>query len=357
MLASPVFGALDGRLPRKLLIATGIVLWSLATFGAGLATGFYSFLLLRSLVGVGEAAYATLSPSVISDFYPPDRRNRVLTLFNMAIPVGAALGFVLGGLLGSRFGWRYAFFFCGLPGLLTAALLLFVREPRRGDFEADAPGPRPAWPETLRLLGHNREYLFAVAGYTAVTFASGAMADWFPTYLSRLRGFTLAEAGSLTGAMTVTGGLLGTLCGGLLGDRLRGRTRKPYLAASALSMILATAFATLALLMGQRLLIALAMFLAQFFLWFYNGPINATIVNVVGARMRSRAISLSILSIHLCGDAVSPFIVGQVSDKSGNLGLGMMLIPVTLFLGAGIWLVGWRTLPPHAADLAIAPKL
>ncbi|MCX6927111.1 MAG: MFS transporter, partial [Verrucomicrobia bacterium] len=93
MLTSPIFGALADRYPRKWLIAAGVGLWSLATSGAALAVGFWSFLLARALVGVGEAAYATLSPALLSDFYPPQRRNRVLTFFFVAIPVGSALGF------------------------------------------------------------------------------------------------------------------------------------------------------------------------------------------------------------------------------------------------------------------------
>ncbi len=360
MLASPVFGALDGRVPRKVLIAAGVALWSLATGAAGLATGFASFLVLRSLVGVGEAAYATLSPALLSDYYPPDRRNGVLTLFNMAIPVGAALGFGLGGFFGARLGWRYAFFLCGLPGLVVAGLVLLLREPTRGRYESTRPftegagqggaptsaASPPGWPETLRLLAGNREYLIAVAGYTAVTFASGAMADWFPTYLFRLRGFSLAAAGTLTGAMTVTGGLFGTLVGGLLGDRLR--TRKPYLALSSLSMVAATVCTCLALFARAHAVLAACMFLSQFFLWFYNGPINATLVNAVSGRFRSRAVSLSILAIHLGGDAISPPIVGKVADLCGNLWSGLLLIPVSLAVGAGIWAVGWRTLPDPA---------
>src|SRR5262249_44061102 len=152
MLTSPVFGGLADRGSRKLLIAAGVAMWSLATASAALATGFTSFLIARALVGVGEAAYATISPSLLSDFFPPDRRNRVLTIFYAAIPVGAALGFVLGGVLGHAYGWRAAFLACGLPGLLAAGLALLIKEPERGRFDVGSVTAAPSWPAALRQL-------------------------------------------------------------------------------------------------------------------------------------------------------------------------------------------------------------
>ena len=332
-----------------MLIALGVALWSLATAGAALAVGFWSFLFARALVGVGEAAYATISPSLISDFYPPTRRNRILTLFYIAIPVGSALGFTIGGVVGASFGWRAAFLVCGLPGLGAAALALLIREPGRGTMDIEKKVQKaPGWSETLKLLSRNREYLVAVAGYTAVTFAAGGMADWFPTFLTRYRHMGFAEAGNVVGPATVVGGLGGTLVGGLLGDWLRKKTRQPYLALSSVSLIPATGFAIAALVVESKPLIFATILLAQFFLWFYNGPINTVLVNSVTANIRARAFSLSILSIHILGDAISPPIIGVISDTTGRLPLGMVLIPITVALGGLIWGVGWRTLPERA---------
>jgi MFS family permease len=327
---------------RKVLIALGVALWSLATAGAALATGFVSFMVARALVGVGEAAYATISPSLISDYFPPERRNRILTYFYVAIPVGAALGFTLGGVVGNAYGWRAAFLVCGLPGLLAAGLALAIREPGRGTLDPVVLGAVPGWPEALRRLRTTAPYVIAVAGYVAVTWAGGGMADWFPTFLSRFRGMSIAEAGSLTGTATVVGGLAGTLTGGLVADRLKRRSRSPYLALSAGSMVPAAGFAAVALTAHGRLAIGVAIVLANFFLWCYNGPINAIIVNSVPAAMRARAVSISILSIHLLGDAISPTMIGAISDRTGNLMNGVALIPVMMLVGAGIWGYGWR---------------
>ncbi|MEN9787796.1 MAG: hypothetical protein RLZZ299_3060 [Pseudomonadota bacterium] len=354
MLTSPVFGALADRWPRRFLIAGGVALWSLATAGAALATGFWTFLLARALVGVGEAAYATLAPGVLSDVHAPEARNRVLTLFYVAIPVGAALGFGVGGVLGKALGWRAAFLACGLPGLLAALLALRIRDPRENAAAGEAlrrgahpPPPQegsaepPGWPHALRVLRANRTYVVAVAGYTLVTFASGGMADWLPTWLARERGMDLARAGTLVGAVTVLGGLGGTATGGWIAERLKGRDGDPYLATSAFTMIPAALLAAAALLAPGTVAPVVLVGAAQFFLWCYNGPINTLIANSTDADLRARAFSLSILCIHLFGDAISPPILGAVSDATGNLTLALGIVPVALLAGAGVWLRGW----------------
>jgi len=348
MVASPVFGALADRWPRTWLVAGGVALWSLATGAGALATGFVSLLVARALVGVGEASYATLAPSLLGDFYPPERRNRVLTIFYVALPVGAALSFVLGGWIGQVAGWRTAFLVVGLPGLLTAFLALRLRDPgpRAGaGAGARGAGAGMTWPEALRQLVRNRPYLFAVGGYTAVTFAAGGMGDWLVPFLSRHHGMDLEEAGSVVGAVTIAGGLGDTVVGGLLADRLRGRTRQPYLALSALSMVPATLLAAAALLVEGKAAVVACLFLAQFFLWFYNGPINTQILNSVPAALRVRAFSLSILCIHLFGDALSPSLIGLVSGPEERLPRALSMVPVAMAVGCLVWMVGWRTLP------------
>jgi MFS family permease len=296
-------------------------------------------------VGIGEAAYATISPSLLSDYFPPARRNRIITIFYVAIPVGTALGFTLGGLVGNAYGWRTAFLVCGLPGLLAAGLALLIKEPPRGGFDAERAKVPPSWPAALQRLRRTAPYVTAVAGYVAVTWAGGGMVDWFATFLARHRGIELAVADHMVGLAVVAGGLAGTLSGGLLADWLKGKTRSPYLALSCLSMIPAAGFAILALNAHGKLLIGLAVFLAMFFMWFYNGPINTIIVNSVPAELRARAVGLSILSIHLLGDAISPTMIGAISDRTGRLMNGMVLIPAMMLLGALIWGIGWRRLP------------
>lgn len=343
MIASPIFGSLAERGRRPLIIAFGVALWSLATAAGAFATGFASFLIARALVGVGEAAYATISPTIIADRYAPDRRNRILTFFYVATPVGAALGFVLGGFIGQTWGWRAAFLAVGLPGLLVAAVALLMPDPPRGRFDGDAGRqPPPPWGEALRQLRANPRYLFTVAGYVAVSFATGGIGEWFPTLLYRDRGFTLAEAGSVAGTATVVGGLVGTILGGVIGEALVKRgTKEAYLWTSALSLLPAVLFAAAAMYLAEgRLAVLVCLTAAQVFLWMYNGPVNTLLVNSTGPGLRARAFALSIFAIHAFGDVISPPIIGAVSEATGSLRLAVALVLLALVVGAAIWAVG-----------------
>lgn len=341
MVASPLFGALADRVRRPVLIAAGVALWSLATAGAALAQGFATLLLARALVGIGEAAYATLAPPLLADLYPPERRNTVLTWFYVAIPLGSALGFAVGGWLGAHYGWRAAFLACGLPGLAAAALALTIADPQQPS-PTRQPDADDGWLATLRSLIRNPAYLYAVAGYTAVTFAAGGLADWLPTFLHRVHGMALGEAGTAVGTATVVGGLGGTAFGGWLGERLVGKTRHPYLALSGWTMVPATLLAGAALVVPSGAAAVACVAVAQFFLWCYNGPINAEIVNSTSPQLRARAFSLSILAIHLLGDAISPLLIGAVSDSWGNLRLALAMAPLAMAVGAAVWLTGAR---------------
>ncbi len=345
MIASPIFGSLAERYNRRVLVAAGVAAWSLATAAAAMATGFTSLLIARAAVGIGEAAYATLAPAILADFYPPEKRNRAFTIFYIAIPVGSAIGFSLGGVLGAAYGWRTAFLAVGLPGILAAGLALLMKDPPRGAFDG-APAEPVSWPVALKSLARNRVYVFTVGGYTAVTFATGGIADWFPHFLERVRHMDLVAATSAIGAAAVVGGLVGTAWGGAAADLLARYTRQPYLALSGLAMIPATALAIVAIFVfRQPTFIIGALVATQLFLWAYNAPVNALIVNSVPPGMRARAVGLSILSIHLLGDAVSPLLIGVVSDVSGSLETAMVMVPIAAGVGAIIWLVGWRTLP------------
>ena len=356
MLASPIFGSLADRVSRPKLIAAGVLLWSLATAGAAFCTSFTSFLIARSLVGVGEAAYATLAPAMLSDLYPADRRNAILTRFYIAIPVGSALGFVLGGVVGNHYGWQAAFLVAGLPGIIAAAFAWRLPDPPRAVSASEPAAPQPSWGSALRTLAVNRPFVTAVAGYTAVTFASGALADWYPSYLHRSLGMDVGRAGLVVGGTAVLGGIGGTIVGGLLGDRLQGRTRQPYLALSAGSMTLAVLFTAGSLLLRTEAAVIACILCAQFFMWCYNGPINAMIANATGSALRARAFALSILTIHLFGDSISPTIVGRISDllaaagKGEPLALALWLVPIAMATGAAIWAWGWRRLPEAAAS-------
>ena len=157
-LVGPIFGALGDRRSRPRLIAFGVACWSVATALSGLAWNFTSLFVARAAVGVGEAAYVTIGPSLLSDYFPRGERGRVMAIFFCAIPVGSALGYVVGGFMDVHFGWRMAFFVAGAPGLILALLCLGLRDPPRGSQDGqEAAEPRAAGRSGRQLSGAAEE--------------------------------------------------------------------------------------------------------------------------------------------------------------------------------------------------------
>src|SRR5206468_6740653 len=169
---------------RLRLIATGVFVWSIATVASGLAPTYGWLLLARAIVGIGEASYAVVTPSLLSDCYPAERRARVLGIFYAAIPVGSALGYVVGGLVGEHFGWRAAFFVAGAPGMVLAFVLLLLAEPRRGAYDAGGVGAVTplSLGASLRALVARRSWISNTVAQVIYTFAMGGLATWMPTY-------------------------------------------------------------------------------------------------------------------------------------------------------------------------------
>ncbi len=187
-LVSPLAGWLGDRRRRLPLAAVGVLVWSAATVASGLAPTYALLLVARALIGVGEASYAVVTPSLLSDLYPPDRRGRALAVFYAAIPAGTALGYVLGGTVGETVGWRAAFFIAGVPGALLGLSLLLLREPRRGAFDA-AGGPSTplGFAASVRALRARPSYVYNTTAQVIYTFAMGGLATWMPTYFVRER--------------------------------------------------------------------------------------------------------------------------------------------------------------------------
>jgi MFS family permease len=179
MLLSPVFGRLGDRWSRWGLVGVGVIVWSLASGGSGLAASFAMLLITRCFVGVGEAAYGPVAPAMLSDLYPVERRGKIMAWFYAAIPVGSALGFVVGGLVAKSLGWRGAFKVVVVPGLLLGVLCFFMREPGRA---AGRKEPSARWGPVLRELKGIRSFVLCCAGMTCSTFVLGGVGAWAPYY-------------------------------------------------------------------------------------------------------------------------------------------------------------------------------
>jgi len=349
MAAAPLFGSLGDARSRTRLLGLGVAIWSVATALAGFARSYASLFAARATVGVGEAAYGTISPALLADYFPRERRGRVFAIFFAAIPVGSALGYVVGGLVDHYFGWREAFFVAGVPGLVLAALALRLYDPPRGaqDPDAAAPGPhsvtlgRAALAAYAALL-RNRPYLLTVLGYAAYTFAIGALAFWTPSFLERTRGIPKAQATVQFGAIVVITGFLGTYAGGWVGDYFLRRSRQAYLWVSGVATLVAAPLTLVALAAPRPAVYWTAIVAAELCLFASTGPINSTIVNLVSPHMRATAVALSIFTIHILGDVPSPSLVGVISDAR-SLGEAVLIIPLAVLVGGIIWTyAAWR---------------
>jgi MFS family permease len=336
-LTAPLFGYLGDRFPRKLLMMAGVLVWSGATALSGWAQNFEQLFCIRIFVGVGEAAFVTMGPSWIADLFSPARRNTALTLFYVAIPFGSAIGFTLGGQFAERGEWRDAFLYAGLPGVLLALVLLFLREPRRGESDgATGALPKTTVPELLGLF-RNRRYQLLVWGYTAQTFALGAFGLWGPAFLHRVHGLPLKEAATVFGVMLAGSGLFATLLGGLAATRLHRVTPAGYAWVMAFSIVAALPVCGFALTVGNATLSLVGLGASMFLLFLPTGPVMSELIEVVPIHLRATAVALCTFLIHLFGDWGSPTIVGYVSDWSGSLEKGVLILPFVLMIGAVFW--------------------
>ena len=349
MLTSPIFGALGDKGVRTRLIAIGVAAWSLATVLGGFATGFVSLFLARSAVGVGEAAYGTISPSLIADYFPKSKRGRVFAIFFAAIPIGAALGYIVGGLMDQHFGWRSAFFVAGAPGLLLAFFVLRLPEPVRGAQDTDDDDSPVAvrhtgiWSVALTYwdLVRNRQYFFTILGYAMYTFALGGLAFWMAPFLQRVHGLTAQQATVQFGGIVVVTGFIGTFAGGWVGDYLVKRTKHGYLLMSGIATLIAAPCALIALTSSSPAVYYSGLIGAELMMFASSGPINSAIVNYVAPTQRASAVALSILSIHLLGDVPSPLMIGAISDNGGgtaaSLQHAVLIVPVAILIAGIIW--------------------
>ncbi|HUL75462.1 MAG TPA: MFS transporter [Vicinamibacterales bacterium] len=340
-LTSPVFGALGDRLSRTRLIAFGVALWSLATATAGLAGSFAMLFLARATVGVGEAAYGTIAPAILADYFPPTRRGRVMAVFACAIPIGSALGYVIGGLVDTHYGWRTAFFVAGGPGLLLALLTLAVADPPRGSQDTAPAGPDGQGPASVRrayeALARNATYVLTCAGYAAYTFALGGIAAWLPSFFERVRGVPHDQAAWLPGAIVVVTGFVGTFAGGWLADRLLARNRQAYWWLSGLATLAAAPVVLIVFTAASPAIFWPATAVAEVLLFASTAPINAATLNIVPPTMRATALATQILIIHLFGDVPSPWLIGVISDAS-SLATAVLIMPVAVLASGLLWM-------------------
>ncbi|HEU5341793.1 MFS transporter [Edaphobacter sp.] len=350
MATSPITGWLGDRFPRKPMIVIAALFWSGINFFTAHVHSYDSLNLRHAALGIGEASFGIFAPAILADFYPEDQRNRVLTIFNVAIPVGAALGYLVGGVVGEHHGWRMSFIVSAVPGAIIAILIaLFMREPERGASQHEKAKLEKG---TVLSLIKNPAYLCSILGYAAVTFSLGGISWWMPSFLQRVDGRSESSAAFLMGAITVVTGLGGTITGGVIAQKWSMRNPKALYLVPAISAATAVPPA-LVCFFGPKQFTLPALAVAIFLIFLGTGPVNAATLNAVRPEIRATAMAGQLLIIHALGDAISPRIIGTVSDHSTlNMGLGSTLI--TMLLAAVIFYIGSHYAPPLHSSEAVA---
>ncbi len=340
MVAAPFTGPLADRYSRKLIIVLGAAFWSALTLLTAVTHTYWELLVRHTLVGIGEATFVTIAPTFVADLFPEEKRGRIFGIFYLAIPVGTAAGYLLGGKLGPSLGWRYPFYVAAVPGFLLVLAVWFLPEPPRGQFDSLKETPERA---TLRGLARNPAFWTVTLGMAAGTFSLGGIQVWMPTFLSRVRGYTLEAANLKFGAIIVVDGILASLFGGWLGDYLLPRMKGSYYFVSAISMGLGVPVMILALFFQGRIMIP-AIAVAAFLLLLNTSPLNTALVNAVGAHIRATAIAVNIFIFHLFGDVPSPTLMGYVADKK-SLQAAFILPVIAMAVSSAILFYGMRFAP------------
>ena len=340
MIAAPFVGPLADRYSRKLIIVLGALFWSGLTLLTAVTHNYTELLIRHTLVGIGEATFVTIAPTFVADLFSEEKRGRILGVFYLAIPVGSAAGYLLGGNLAPHHGWRFPFYVAAVPGFVLALAVLFLKEPERGQFDSLKETPERG---TILGLARNPAFLTATLGMAAMTFSLGGIQVWMPKFLYTERHYTLEAANFAFGIIIVIDGIFAALAGGWLGDYLLKRMKSSYYLVSAASMLLGIPFMIVALFVQGRLMIP-AIAVAAFFLLVNTAPLNAAVINSVGAHIRATAIAVNIFIIHILGDVPSPTMMGWVADKR-SLQAAFILPVIAMGVSSAILFFGMKFAP------------
>ena len=350
MISAPIFGLLADRISRWLIVGSAVILWSLASGGSGLAATFSILFATRIFVGIGEGGYGPAAPTIISDLFPIEIRGRMMAVFYAAIPVGSALGYVIGGVIGAHWGWRWAFYLVTLPGLLLGLLCFLQRDPRVGAYQLAEKMPKRSLRDYVRLF-RTRSYLINCVAQTLMTFVTGGLGFWASAYL-RYRNQSPDVGMTIFGLITVVAGLVSTLLGGVIADKLRSRLAGSYFWVSGVGMLIACPF-FIATLYTPFPVAWVPMFFAIFFLFVNTGPSNTALANVSLPAVRATAFAVNILVIHALGDVQAFWLLGYIGGHA-NMHVAFLFVSGIIFVSGLVWLIGVKYLPGDTAAVETA---
>jgi MFS family permease len=345
MVSAPILGLLADRFSRWFIVGTAVILWSVASGGSGLAATFAILFATRICVGIGEGGYGPAAPTILSDLFPIEKRGRIMAIFCAAIPVGSALGYVIGGMIGARLGWRWAFYLVTPPGLLLGMLCFWQRDPRVAAGNLAQTSTRRSIRDYLNLF-RTRSYLINCVAQTFMTFVTGGLGFWAPAYL-RYRNQSPDVGMTIFGLITVVAGLVSTLLGGVIADKLRLRLPGSYFWVSGIGMLVACPFFVVTLYIPFPAA-WITMFLAIFFLFLNTGPSNTALANVSLPAVRATAFAANIFIIHAFGDVQAFWLLGYIGGHT-NMRVAFLFVSGIILLSGVAWIIGAKYLPADTA--------
>jgi len=339
------FGRLADRVPRKYLIAGGLAVWSLFSGLTGFAHDFWTLFFCRVLVGVGEATLGPAALSLLSDYFPPRMRATVQGVYSSGVALGGGVAFFLGGWIGQAFGWRWAFYLLGFPGLLLAAIVFFLREPPRGRTESVAVHyGREDWKVLFRSVP--LRYLYA--GYALFGLAANNIGVWVTNFFIRVHGMSLLKLGTLAGILSVAVGVPVMILGGYVSDRFRQRGKGGRMAFTAWAA-LASVPLWLGLLftnqMGTLLLVNVFLY-GLALIWV--APATADLHEIAGPHLRGLGIGIFFSTVYIFAYLVGSPLIGKLNDwlgvatDPGQMRFALLVCPAACALAALLLWLGKR---------------
>ena len=316
LLAVPIARIAERR-RRLTIIGIGVFLWSIATGVCGLAGNFVQLLVARVAVGVGEAASTPATASVMADYFPPHRRTSAAAVFVLAVPLGALIGAAGGGYLAQYFDWRMAFMIAGAPGLVLAVLLvLTVREPIRGHYDAAGLGDADAPPflKVIARMVQRPAFLHVMVGSTLASMGGFGINVFLAQYFFRRFGLGLGESGLLSGLISAIPGSVSMVGGGLLADWLGKKDKRFYAWTPGLGALLATPLYALSFLQGSWPAATVLLMITGLAQYAYLPVSIGVSANLMEPRMRATAAAVVAIMTNLIGAGLAPVIVGALSD-------------------------------------------
>lgn len=322
-LASIPFGYLADRFNEPKIIASGVMVWSIAAIGSGLAPTFAILFFARGMVGIGEAAYAPAAQSLISDSFSKEHRALAQSIFASGMILGGVAGLALGGIMGERHGWQHVFIIVGVLGVIPGLTALHLKEPPRRPRSEVVPVK-----ELLRVPA----FVAMIAAGICITFSSVSFVTWGIDYATNYKNFSIKEAAISLAAIALLSSVLGALSGGYFSDLAQKRVVFGRLLVMACAFLVAAPFLLLAIQSEEKWVVLAGFFVSMYFMSWYHGPTTAILHDLTPQRAHATAIGVYMFATQLLG-ALGPLLIGKVSDMS-DLQIGLQAATAVMVFGA-----------------------